>query len=68
MMEWDVNALCVSVEQARQQLGVGRTMIYELIKTGRLSAVKLGRRTLIKTSSIREVIGEDATTNNAETT
>ena len=47
--------VCVSVNEARQALGVGRTKLYELINAGKLRVVRLGRRTLVSTESLREL-------------
>ena len=46
----------VTVEGARKALGIGTTKLYELIGTGKLRTVKLGRRTLVRTDSIRELV------------
>ncbi len=48
--------IAVSVNDAAKALSLGRTSIYALIKEGRLESLKLGRRTLIKTASIRALI------------
>jgi excisionase family DNA binding protein len=48
----------ISVNGAAATLGLGRTAIYALINEGRLETVKIGRRTLVKTSSIRRLVGE----------
>ena len=46
----------ISITGAAKALGLGRTTIYSLIADGRLETVKLGRRRLIKTASIRQLI------------
>jgi len=51
--------IATSINGAAKALSLGRTSIYALIKEGRLDTVKLGRRTLVKTESIRRLI-EDA--------
>ena len=51
-----MEALAVSVNDAAKVLGLGRTSIYSMIGNGQLEAFKLGRRTLIKTASIRRLV------------
>lgn len=51
-----MEVLAVSINDTAKALGLGRTSIYALIKDGRLEAFKLGRRTLIKSTSIRALI------------
>jgi excisionase family DNA binding protein len=51
-----VEPLAVSVNDATRVLGLGRTSIYAMIGDGRLETLKLGRRTLIKTASIRRLV------------
>ena len=48
--------LAVSISDATKVLGLGRTSIYAMIADGRLEYFKLGRRTLIKTASIRRLV------------
>jgi excisionase family DNA binding protein len=48
--------LAISVNEATKVLGLGRTSIYAMIGDGRLETFKLGRRTLIKTASIRALV------------
>jgi excisionase family DNA binding protein len=51
-----MDAIVTSVNDAAKALSIGRTSIYALIRAGRLETVKLGRRTLITTDSIRRLI------------
>jgi len=44
----------LSVEQARQMLGLGRTAFYELLRSGALPAKKHGRRTLIDLQDVEQ--------------
>lgn len=45
-----------SVPEAAVQLSVGRSMVYELLKSGELERVKIGRRSLVLASSIESYI------------
>jgi len=56
-----VEPICASVNDTARILGIGRTKVYELINAGRLETVKIGRRTLVRTASIRAVVGEGRT-------
>lgn len=51
-----METLTVTVAGAREALGIGNTKLYELIGSGQLKAVKVGRRTLIRTDSIRALV------------
>lgn len=44
--------LCVRVATATRMLGIGKTKLYELIASGDLETIRLGRRTLIVQASI----------------
>lgn len=55
-----MNAILASIPDAQRALGIGRSTAYRLIDEGRLEAVKIGRRTLIRVSSIRALAGEGA--------
>ena len=53
--------MLLSISETAKALSLGRTSIYGLINQGRLETVKLGRRTLVKVSSIMALIGDPAT-------
>jgi excisionase family DNA binding protein len=46
----------LSVKQALSALGIGRTLLYELIEVGSLKSVKIGRRRLVPFSEIEAFI------------
>jgi excisionase family DNA binding protein len=46
-MTSNVTRLLYPIPDAQAQLGIGRSTVYELIASGALQTVKIGRRTLI---------------------
>lgn len=52
----------VTVDGAKKALGLGTTKIYELIGSGELETVTIGRRRLVKVSSIKALVGETGET------
>ena len=42
----------MSVEEAAKAAGVGRTLLFEEIRKGRITARKVGRRTIITTGDL----------------
>ena len=44
--------LAISINETAKAPGIGRSSVYTLLKTGRLDAIKIGRRTLLTTESI----------------
>ncbi|MEW1585931.1 helix-turn-helix domain-containing protein [Micromonospora vinacea] len=44
------------VEEAARALGIGRSLVYDLIRSGRLRSFKVGSRRLIPAVAIDEVI------------
>lgn len=52
--------ITVTVNGAKEALGIGTTKLYELMNEGKLERVRVGRRVLIKTASIRALVGEAA--------
>ncbi len=53
--------LAYSVSEACKVSSIGRTYLYELMKSGRLESRKVGKRTLITARSLRALIEGDAT-------
>lgn len=47
----------LSVSEAKQALGLGRTSLYKLIKQERIASVRIGRRRLILVESIDALLG-----------
>lgn len=46
-----------SIEAASEKLGgLGRTRVFDLLRTGELASVKIGRRRMIPDSAIRQYI------------
>lgn len=45
-----------SIENAAAALGMCRATIYNLIRDGKIDAVKVGRRRLVKIESIRSLV------------
>lgn len=50
--------LCVSVKDAMEIIGIGRTTIYKLEKTGDLILTKVGGRTVVDATSIRKLLSQ----------
>ena len=46
--------MLVSIKEARRLIGVGNTRIYELINAGTLETIYVGKRRLIRYSSLRK--------------
>jgi excisionase family DNA binding protein len=52
-----------SIDEARERLGgISRNLIYEILRSGRLSSVVLGSRRLIPAAAIAQLIAQSATT------
>ena len=47
--------LVLSINETAKTLGIGRSSVYALIKSGSLDAIKIGTRTLLTTESIRRL-------------
>lgn len=51
--------LTVTVEEAAKLLGIGRSTAYELIHTGDIPSLRLGRRLVVPVSQIATRLGVD---------
>jgi excisionase family DNA binding protein len=52
--------VAVTVTDACAAIGVGRTMLYQLLSERKLDSVTIGRRRLITTESIRRLVADAA--------
>jgi len=50
--------IAFTITEAIAASGIGRTTIYELMKTGALPARKLGRKTLIPAEALRNLLSQ----------
>ncbi len=48
--------LLLRVEEAAGALGIGRTILYELIRSGELVSVRVGRRRLVPIAALRAYV------------
>ena len=55
-----MNSYSLSINDTARAIGIGRTKLYQLINDGELEAVKIGRRTLVKTASIQSLLERGA--------
>jgi len=49
-----LDELLISVNEAARRLGIGRSLCYELIASGQLPRVRVGRRTLVPVTALHE--------------
>jgi excisionase family DNA binding protein len=59
------NPMLVTVEEAAGLLWIGRTTAYELVMSGNLQSVKVGRRRLVVRDGVDKCVGELLRTQNA---
>lgn len=48
--------ISASINDAARAIGIGRTKLYQLIGEGKLDIIKIGRRTLVTTASIKALV------------
>jgi len=53
-----MEVVAAPINDAAKSLGVCRSTIYTLINEGKLTTVKIGRRTLVKADSIRALVDQ----------
>jgi excisionase family DNA binding protein len=53
----DDGRLTMTVEEAGRLLGIGRNLAYEAARRGEIPTVRLGRRMLVPTARLRELLG-----------
>ena len=51
--------LTISVKATVAALGLQRTTVFKLIREGQLRVTRVGRRTLVHTQSIRDLLNRD---------
>jgi excisionase family DNA binding protein len=56
-LQLPLEPLTVRIPVAMQLVGIGRSKFYELIASGDIETIKIGRCTLIPTASLRRLIG-----------
>jgi len=62
-----ISQIGVSIPQAAKLLNVGKPLMANLVKTGQIRAVKLGKRVVVSVQSLREFIdGTKAPCNSIE--
>ena len=59
------NPVLVTVEEAAELLRIGRTTAYELVMSGKLQSVKVGRRRLVVRDGVGRYVDELVRTQNA---
>lgn len=50
--------LTISVEEAGRMLGIGRSCVYEMARTGALPVIRCGRKLRVPRAVLRRMLGE----------
>lgn len=56
MKENNEEPLAINVEEARRRLGISRGLIYQAIHSGKIPAVRIGKRLLIPVSALKKFL------------
>lgn len=59
MVTTKVELVAVSVDEAARRLSVGRTLLYDLIRQGKVRAIKIGARTVVPVTEITRILNAD---------
>ena len=59
-MEPGVVRKALSVEMVAEMLGISRSMVFKLIRLGKLRSVKVGTRTLVAVAAVDEFIEQNS--------
>jgi excisionase family DNA binding protein len=51
-------ASTMSITEAADTLGIGRTLAYELARTGELPTIRLGRRLVVPRRALQRLLGD----------
>jgi excisionase family DNA binding protein len=55
-MQSDTVPLAYSIKEACSVSSIGRTRLYQLIKSGQIKVTRIGRRTLVDAASLRLLV------------
>jgi excisionase family DNA binding protein len=55
----DVAPLAVRIPHAAQMIGIGRSKFYQLIRSGDIATIKVGRATVVAVQSLHEFIARN---------
>ena len=58
--------LLISVEEAAQRLDIGRTLFFELIRSGRIRTIRVGRLRKVPIESLRDFVERQSASEAAE--
>ena len=58
MVKERLEPLAISVEDAARKLSISRSLCWELVWTGRLKTISLGRRRLVPIKVLQELMAE----------
>jgi excisionase family DNA binding protein len=60
LIDQPAEPLTLSVTEAAGLLGISRALAYELVRTGDIPAIRLGRRIVVPRHSLLDLVGRNA--------